>query len=117
MLPVLLYLVAVRANDGGATKCVDRIIDQEYKLHSQGLSTTMEWRSSNGNSCEDYEKLLLCDGTSTAGHDWTSFGADGLDASHACCACGHTAVVREGRRACEFLEPERISINTTHNPG
>ena len=112
MLPMLLYLVAVRANAGGATKCVDRIIDsvraprpdptdfsltpslvfqfdhQEYKLHSQGLSTTMAWRSSDGNSCEDYEKLLYCDGTSTAGNDWTAFGADGMDASQACCACG-----------------------------
>jgi hypothetical protein len=35
----------------------------------------MTWRSASGDSCEDYEKLMYCDGGSDHGVDWDMFGA------------------------------------------
>jgi hypothetical protein len=69
LLP-LLALLAV----AGADKCVDKLVSEDART-SMGLPVSMEWRSASGDSCEDYEKLMYCDGTSDMGIDWSLFGA------------------------------------------
>ena len=92
---MLALLLAVFFRAANAGKCIDRVIHSDYVHHSQGLAVTMNWRSSLGDNCLDYELFGYCkpDGSKDLGwpYDGLSFadvGADGFDATTACCACG-----------------------------
>jgi hypothetical protein len=65
--------------------------------HHTENAVTMEWRSSVGDSCLDYEYFQFCEDDGSYGEGWatkypdatySTFAVDSYDASQACCYCG-----------------------------
>jgi hypothetical protein len=66
-----------------------------------------EWMDSRNFSCGDYATQRWCTADSSVGPDWnplwgdlTAFGADGLNVTDVCCACGGGVPVNGSTEAC-----------------